>query len=338
MQAFLNIPVFIFVTLLFSHTIQTKPSKVYIINGNAQGTTYQITYLEKDSTVAKIQIDSIFNRIDSSLSLYKPYSLINKFNKSEWGCELDDHFINVVKKAIQAYKETNGSFDITVKRLVQAWGFGEPKNNSKPDSSSILALQKCTGTFMLKLDENKLRKQNPCVQIDCNGIAQGYTVDVISDFLEKNYIKDYMVELGGEIRVKGKNQLDKQWRVGVEMPGVDADFLPAKHTIYLSSGAVTTSGNYRNYFVKDGKTYSHLINPVTGYPVDNGMISVTVVAKDAITADAFDNGFMIMGVKKSLKFLAHKKDMEAYFVYKKEDGTISDTATTGFYKYLKIKN
>jgi thiamine biosynthesis lipoprotein len=338
MQAFLNIPVLIFVTLLFSHTIQTKPSKVYIISGNAQGTTYQITYLEKDSTVAKIQIDSIFNTIDSSLSLYKPYSLINKFNKSEWGCELDDHFFNVVKKAIQAYKETNGSFDITVKRLVQAWGFGATKNNNKPDSNSILALQKCTGTYMLKLDKTKLRKQKPCVQIDCNGIAQGYTVDVISNFLEKNNITNYMVELGGEIRVKGNNQLDKKWRVGIEMPGDNPDFIPAKHTIHFSSGAVTTSGNYRNFFVKDGKTYSHLIDPGTGYPVDNGMISVTVIAKDAITADAFDNGFMIMGVEKSLSFLADKKDMEAYFVYKKEDGTISDTATSGFYKYLNNKN
>ena len=149
MQAFINIPVFIFVTLLLSHTIQTKPSKIYIINGTAQGTTYQVKYIEKESTVAKIQIDSIFNRIDSSLSLYKPYSLINKFNKADWGCELDKHFINVVKKSIETFEQSAGIFDITVKPLVQAWGFGAKANNAIPGTTDIVTLKKCIGSAML---------------------------------------------------------------------------------------------------------------------------------------------------------------------------------------------
>ncbi len=251
---------------------------------------------------------------------------------------MDNHFINVVKRSIETYHETRGAFDITVKPLVEAWGFGVKPRNSIPDSAKILAIKKCIGSLMLKINKNTLRKRQPCVQIDCNGIAQGYSVDLIANFLEKNKISRYLVELGGEIRVKGKNQDEKQWTVGIEKPGDDADFLPVQHRIYLDEAAVTTSGSYRRFYENGSKTYSHIIDPVTGYPVDNGMISVTVIAKDAITADAYDNAFMVMGLEKSFAFLATKKNIEAFFVYKKKDGIISDTATKGFYHFLKIKN
>ncbi len=330
------IPVLFLINLFFSITA-LKEDQVHTITGNAQGTTYHITYIQNESTVTKNQVDSILNKIDSSLSLYKPYSLINQFNNSEAGCEVDDHFIKVIKKSIETFQNTNGAFDITVKPLVQAWGFGVNETNFIPEPESIKGLKKCIGTSMLEIKKNELRKKNPCVQIDCNGIAQGYSVDVIADFLEKNKIKNYLVELGGEIRVKGENQHKKQWVIGIEKPGDDADFLPVGHTIYLSSGSVTTSGSYRKFFTKGLKKYSHIIDPVTGYPVDNGMISVTVIAKDAITADAYDNAFMVMGLKKSFLFLENRNDLEVFFVYKKKDRTISDTATNGFYKYLTIK-
>ncbi|MGI8582732.1 MAG: FAD:protein FMN transferase [Chitinophagaceae bacterium] len=330
------LPIF-FLINLFSVSVQERDQEPHFITGNAQGTSYQITYIHNEEVVTKNQVDSILNKIDSSLSLYKSYSLINRFNNSSGGCKVEDHFIKVVKRSIQTFEETDGDFDITVKPLVQAWGFGVNAINSMPDSADIIELKKCTGSGNLRIEKNELRKTKSCVQIDCNGIAQGYSVDVIADFLEKNKIKNYLVELGGEIRVKGKNQHEKQWTVGIERPGDDADFLPVERIIYLDNGGITTSGSYRKFFTKGSKNYSHIINPVTGYPVDNGMISVTVIANDAITADAYDNAFMVMGIKKSFEYLAHRKDMEAFFVYKKNDGIINDTATKGFYNYLNIK-
>ncbi len=329
---------FSLMNLFFHLPVQNKKQNFYSIDGHAQGTTYHIAYSQTDSIVTQKQVDSILNKIDSSLSLYKFYSLINQFNKSTSGSVVDNHFIEVVKKSIETYVQTDGAFDITVKPLVQAWGFGVNASGSLPDNSTIAEIKKCTGSKKLQLKNNELRKTMPCIQIDCNGIAQGYSVDVLADFLEQNNIEDYLVELGGEIKVKGKNKNGELWAVGIESPGDDMDFLPGQHTIYINNCAVTTSGSYREFYTKDSKKYSHIINPVTGYPVDNGMISVTVIAKDAITADAYDNAFMVMGVKKSFAFLSDKKNMEAFFVYKRDDGVVCDTATKGFYRYMNSKN
>ena len=319
--------------LFFQLTAQNKKQNFYVINGHAQGTTYHISYLQNDSLVTQKQVDSILNKIDSSLSLYKSYSLINQFNGATSGTLVDDHFIKVIKKSIETYLLTGGAFDITVKPLVQAWGFGVTGFKSVPDPSIIVALKQCTGSVMLKLENNELRKSKPCVQIDCNGIAQGYSVDVIAAFLEDNNIENYLVELGGEIRVRGENKNGELWSVGIEKPG-DDDVLPIQCVIHLKKGAVTTSGNYRKFYTSGSKKYNHIIDPITGYPVDNGMISVTVIAKDAITADAFDNSFMVMGLKRSFEFLAKRNDMEAFFIYTKQDGTIADTSTSKFYNFI----
>jgi thiamine biosynthesis lipoprotein len=318
----------------FQHPEQNKKQNFYVINGYAQGTTYHIAYSERDSIVTKKQVDSIMNKIDSSLSLYKPYSLINRFNNSALGTVVDDHFIKVVNKSIDTYLQTDGVFDITVKPLLEAWDFGVKPVSSLPDSATINALKQCTGSLNLQVEKNNLLKKKPCVQIDCNGIAQGYSVDVLAGFLEHHNIQNYLVELGGEIRVNGKNQNGKLWSVGIESPGEFSESLPLQRIIHLKKGAVTTSGSYRNYYTNGLKKYTHIIDPLTGYPVDNGLVSVTVIAKDAITADAFDNSFMVMGLKRSLEFLAERTDMEAYFVYAEKDGSVRDTATGKFCNYI----
>ena len=328
---------FLFFSLMnffFQFPIQNKKQNFYVLNGHAQGTTYHIAYSQTDSIVTQNQVDSILNKIDSSLSLYKTYSLINQFNKSDSGCEVDAHLIDVVKKSIATYEKTEGVFDITIKPLVQAWGFGVQAVKSIPDSSEILALRKCMGTKMLILNKNILQKSNSCVQIDCNGIAQGYSVDVLSNFLEKNNIQNYLVELGGEIRVKGKNSKNKQWTIGIERPANGADLLPDQQKIYINKGAVTTSGSYRQWRIEGSKKLTHIIDPRTGFPVDNELISVTVIAQDAMSADALDNSLMVMGLQRSFDFLSTMKEVEAFFVYTTADGLIADTATKGFYKFL----
>lgn len=322
---------FSFFLILFSsanyHSVQVKK---YQINGTAQGTTYHLAWYAADSLVTKRQIDSILNKIDSSLSLYKPYSLINQFNNSKNGLVVDEHFIKVIKKAQQVYKTTNGLFDITIYPLTEAWGFGPKKMDSLPGAATVKQLLSCVDSRLLYWKEKKLMKKKPCVKLDANGIAQGYSVDVLADFFEQNGIQNYLVELGGEIRVKGRKPGNEKMSVGIESPGEEVDFSLIEKVVYLDNGAITTSGNYRRYYESKGKKISHLLNPKTGYSLQNELISVTVYAKDAITADGYDNAIMAMGLKKGLAFVEKNKELAAHFIYRKKDGTVADTMSKRF--------
>lgn len=307
------------------------------INGKAQGTTYHITWYAHDSTFGQLQIDSILQKIDTSLSIYNPQSLITRFNNSNSGVAMDHHFRTVLNKSLDTWRQTNGIFDITVQPLVQAWGFGPKKINSLPDSGTIKTLKSCVSSLNLYTRGNTLFRKKPCTSIDMNGIAQGYSVDVIARFLESRGISNYLVELGGEIRVKGYKQpgLEKM-KIGIETPG-DNDFELSmiSKIISVDSGAITTSGSYRKFYESEGKKITHLIDPRTGYPAHNELISVTVFAPDAITADAYDNALMVMGLQKALQFTEQRKDIAAHFIYRTPNGRIADTASKGFYKLLQ---
>ena len=318
-----------------------QPSTISFIrvdlSGVAQGTTWLITYYGKDTIVTKRQIDSVLEVIDSSLSIYKPYSRIVAFNNSKTGITIDDHFRLVVKKSLETYHQTDGLFDITIFSIVEAWGFGAKSIDTLPDSSTIRSLLTCVGSKYLKLEGNRLTKLKPCVKIDVNGIAQGYSVDVIADFLKNNGIENYLVELGGELRVHGKKQPGNEpFRIGIEaLPGDDFASHPIEKILAVDSGGITTSGNYRKYYESKGKKISHLMDPNTGYSIQNEMISVTVYAKDAITADAYDNALMAMGLDKAMKFLEQRQDLAGYFIYRLPDGNTADTASRGFYNLVQ---
>ena len=311
--------------------------KTFRISGFAQGTSYHILYYASDGLVTREQTDSIFSRIDSSLSIYKPYSLISRFNRSQSGVHADGMLREVVRKSIEINKRTKGAFDITVQPLVQAWGFGASRISSLPDSAKIDSLMRCVGTDQIRFKGEHLIKDNSCVAIDVNGIAQGYSVDLMAEFLESKGIRNYLVELGGEIRIRGRKQPSgDKMSVGIESPGRDSEStLPLIRTIQLDEGAVTTSGNYRKFYQNGSKTITHLIDPKTGYPVDNEMISVTVVAADAMTADAYDNALMNMGLKKAMQFVKKQENLHAYFIYHRADGSVADTASAGFYGLIR---
>jgi thiamine biosynthesis lipoprotein len=309
------------------------------INGKAQGTTYHISWYAKDSTIGQPQIDSILARIDTSLSIYNPSSLITRFNDSASAVSMDAHFFQVIKKSIDTYHQTGGIFDITVQPLVQAWGFGPKKVSGLPDSAAIKALKKCIGSNYLQLKGTTLLKLKPCIKIDVNGIAQGYSVDVVANYLEAHGINNYLVEIGGEIRVKGHKQPGgEKMKIGIEAPGEnDFELSMISKIIVVDSGAITTSGSYRKFYESEGKKISHLIDPRTGYPAQNELISVTVYARDAITADAYDNALMVMGLKKALQFVENRKDMAAHFIYRTSKGAVADTASSRFYKLLNAE-
>ncbi len=303
------------------------------MSGFAQGTTWQVTYYAADSAVKQLQVDSILTRLDSSLSIYKPFSLVSRFNASKKGIVIDDHLAAVVHKSIETWRESGGLFDITVQPLVQAWGFSAKPVKKYPDSARVRSLLACVGTDKIKLKGNRLVKAKPCITVDVDGIAQGYSVDVVANFLEQHGISDYIVEIGGEIRVRGRKQPGNiKMKIGIEAPGNYAFEAPViQKIIMVNEGAVTTSGNYRKFHESNGKKFSHTIDPRTGYPTQNDLVSVTVFAKDAITADAYDNVLMTMGLQKALAFTEQRQDISAYFIYKTANGNIADTASSRFY-------
>ncbi len=327
---------YIFYAFLVFSFQSTQNWHRYQLNGHAQGTTYSVTYYATDSVVLQDQLDSILSVIDSSMSLYKSYSAINAFNNSKRGIIADPHLKKVIDKSLTTWEKTSGLFDITVMRLVKAWGFGPAGFTSIPDSATIARLLNCTGSKRLQLKGDSLVKTIPCISIDVNGIAQGYSVDLLASFLEGRGISNYLVELGGEIRIKGRKQPgNEKMKIGIEAP-ISSELQTGYQKILLmEEGAVTTSGNYRRFYESNGKQVSHLIDPRTGFPVQNELISVTVFAADAITADAFDNALMLMGLKDALDFTERQDNIAAYFIFRRPDQSIADTCSRKFQKLLQ---
>ncbi|SDD34943.1 thiamine biosynthesis lipoprotein [Mucilaginibacter pineti] len=329
-------PVACFFVLLLCAFGRQERFQRFELNGYAQGTTYSIVYYAADSFISQRQTDSLLQRFDRSVSLYQPNSLICRFNRSAKGIRIDEPFKVLITRALQISRATGGLVDPTVKPLVDAWGFGVLKPGHDPGKEEVKVLLLNVGADKIGLRGDFLFKTKPGVQLDLNGIAQGYSVDLLASLLEQHHIQNYLVELGGELRVKGSKAGNELFKIGIEgISGDDLDPAPMRKVIEPGNGAITTSGNYRKHHASGGKQISHLMNPLTGYPVQNEMISVTVYAKDAITADGYDNGFMAMGLKRTMAFLSKQKDMGAYIVYRKPDGVITDTVTAFFKGYQK---
>jgi thiamine biosynthesis lipoprotein len=309
-------------------------SRAYKIEGFAQGTSYQITYYTESAIISSSSINQLFSELDSSLSIYKPYSLINQFNNSANGLIMDDHLFKVVLRSMKIWKESEGVFDISILPIVEAWGFGAKKHSIEPSNTEIARALSCSGSDKIRIEGKQLIKTIPCLKIDVNGIAQGYSVDVIAKHLESKGVQNYLIEIGGEIRVKGRKQPGNQlMRIGIEQPAEMRINEPIiQKVIELQGGAITTSGNYRKFIQNGSKKLSHLIDPKTGRPIENKMISVTVKTKDAMSADGYDNVLIGLGIEKSFDFLKKHRGLEAYFIYQDDHGVVRDTASAGFFK------
>ena len=323
------------VSFLITLAQRDEELKEFKIKGYAQGTSYSITYYAKSGLVKKTNIDSILLVIDQSMSLYKPNSMINKFNESTSGMLVDFHFMEVYKRANAIFKDTNGKFDVTVAPLVQLWGFGPKKVEKFPNEATIKNALSCVGMEKISKHQLFLKKEHPCVNIDFNGIAQGYTVDVIAAYLRIKKIDHFMVEVGGELCINGTKPDGQLFKVGIEGPvNKELSDQRIKHIVQFKRGAITTSGNYQKYLMNGNQRISHLIDPKTGYPLKNEMVSVTVFAKNAITADGYDNAFMAMHVKEALAFVQKRRNMEIYIIYIKQNGELADTLSAGFKKLI----
>lgn len=300
---------------------QPKKSEYFRIAGFAQGTTYSITYENSVNEDLSAAIDSILKAFDRSLSIYDSTSIISRVNKNDRDVDLDDWFIDVYNKSAEVSAVSDGAFDITVGPVVKAWGFADGPV-AKHDSAHIDSLLQFVGMDKIKLEGRKMIKKFPSVKIDVNAIAQGYSVDVVSRFFDEKGIKNYLVEIGGEVRAKGTNAKDRFWHIGIDKPA-DGNMDPGKELqaiIEIENKSLATSGNYRKFFVEDGVKYSHTIDPKTGFPARNTLLSATVVCDDCMTADAYATAFMVLGVEKSQELLKKLQGIEVYFVYSNSTG------------------
>ena len=294
-------------------------------SGFVFGTVYKITYQGKED----------LKPFDQSLSPFNDSSVISRVNRNE---ELvtDSFFQTCFNRSMEISRETEGAFDITVAPLANAWGFGF-KKGTFPDSLMIDSLLQFTGYEKVKLENGKVIKQDPRTMLSCSAVAKGYSVDVVAHLLDRKGIKNYMVDIGGEVVVKGKNATGDLWRIGINKPYDDS--LAVKQDIQtilnLTDVGMATSGNYRNYYYKDGKKYAHTIDPRTGYPVQHSILSSTVVAEDCMTADALATSFMVMGLEEAEKFCKANPMIDAYFIYSGENGEFKTYYTDGMKRYFK---
>ena len=241
---------------------------------------------------------------------------------------VDEYFSDVFNKSIEVSEKTKGLFDVTVAPVVNAYGFGFAKRE-KVNQVLIDSLLKFIGYKKVRLEGKKLVKEIPQVMLDFNAIAQGYTVDVLAGFLESKGISNYLVEVGGELRARGKKLDGSNWTVGIEQPDENiADGASINAVIKIKDKSLATSGNYKKFYVEDGKKYAHIIDPFTGYPAKNNLLSATVIAESCMTADAYATAFMVMGLEKSKQFLSENKDLnlEVYFIY--DDNGVWKTYTS----------
>lgn len=289
-------------------------------NGMIFGTVYNITY-QYDSDL-KPEIEAELKKVDNSLSPFNQNSIISKVNRNE-NPEVDDMFAEVFNLAEEVSGQTDGAFDITVAPLVNMWGFGT-KQFHRPEKESIDSLMQFVGFHKVSLKDKHVVKQNPNIQLDCSGIAKGYGCDVVARFLQSKGIKNFMIEIGGEVVTSGNSEKRVPWKIGVTKPTDDSlqENQELQTVLNITDKAMATSGNYRNFYVEGGKKFAHTIDPHTGYPVQHSLLSSTVIAHDCATADAYATSFMVLGIDKAKKVLEKHPELMAYFIYSGEDGNL----------------
>jgi thiamine biosynthesis lipoprotein len=299
-----------------------KKAEFENFNGFAQGTTYSIVYESLKNAgpdSLKREVEKILHDFDMSLSLYQESSLLSRVNRNE-DITVDQFFEEVYRKSVSISEMSDGAFDITIGPLARAWGFGpdDQKNFSEAKRDSLMKL---VGMSKISLADGKVIKSDPGISLDFNAIAQGYSVDVVCRFFDDLGVKNYLVEIGGEVRARGTKN-GNLWRIGIDKPE-DNNIIPGQSLqaiVRITDRSLATSGNYRKFYVEDGIKYSHTIDPKTGYPAKNRLLSATILAGDCATADGIATACMVMGHEKSIQFISSNPQFSAYFVISDDDG------------------
>lgn len=287
--------------------------------GMVFGTVYHITYQSSKSLQKDIEAE--LAKVDASLSPFNERSIITAVNENR-DTVVNKMFSDVFALAMKISDSTNGAFDITVAPLVNAWGFGF-KGGAMPTHHQVDSLKALVGYHKVSLTNGRVSKTDPRIMLDCSSIAKGYGCDVVAKFLSAKGIDNYMVEIGGEIVTRGISEKRLPWKIGVTKPTDDSLNVnqEIQTIINVTDKAMATSGNYRNFYYKNGRKYAHTIDPSTGYPVQHNILSSTVIADDCATADAYATAFMVMGLDKAKTILSRHPELMAYFILASDDGT-----------------
>jgi thiamine biosynthesis lipoprotein len=321
----------LFLSIVFLFSCKQKKENLIVLRGDAIGTTFTIRYLNPENKNLDIKIEDIIKKVNQSISTYIPTSDISKINKGDTTIVIDAIFKEVFLKSAKIYKETNGEFDPTVGILVNAWGFGPGKRLDNMDSVKVKELLTYVGFNKVTLKNNKIVKKYPQTYFDFNAIAKGYLVDLVGRMFENNKIPNYMVEIGGEIRARGINQLKTPWRIAIENPNSDGT-RSINTKIKLLNESIATSGNYRKFRIsKKGKKYVHTINPLTGFATPSNLLSASVISKsDCANVDGYATAFMAMGFEKTKLFLKNHPELKAFLIYSDKNNEMKIYKTPNF--------
>ncbi|WP_436515097.1 FAD:protein FMN transferase [Ekhidna sp. To15] len=322
------------VFVIFSYLRKDAP-RLYHITGQTMGTIiYNVKYIDVEVKGLDKEISEELIAFNQALSTYIPTSEISQLNKDGKIEFESDFFFPVLEKSREIYHRTDGTFDPSIGPLVQAWGFGPDKSLPNLDSFKVDSLMSIVGFDKVEFTNEGISIPSN-YQIDFSAIAKGYAVDIIGELLESKGIRDYLVEIGGEVRCRGRNEEDKLWSLGIEDPTVSTAEQRLMAIVRLKDLSLATSGNYRNYYEKDGKIYAHIIDPRTGFTAKHNLLSASVFADDCMSADAYATAFMVLGLEYS-KVLITSLDLDAILLYQEEDGTINSYVSDGIRPFLEL--
>lgn len=289
--------------------------------GYAQGTTYSVIYYN-DGENLQYQIDSLLLDFDRILSTYQKNSYISKWNRREAATEQPSLFAEVIGKGVEISIATNGAFDMTVSPLMTFW-FDRDWNSEKVDSTVVDSIMTFVGTSYISKENGVYLSNQQNLKLDVNAIAQGYSVDIVSRYLESEGINDYLVEIGGEVRASGIKKNREPWRVGIDKPDGENFDRDLALSVELKDRSLATSGNYRKYVEINGQKFGHTLNPRTGYPAKTDVLSATVISRDCMTADAYATACMVMGFDRSKKLISEDNELDAILIYSTNNGQLS---------------
>lgn len=321
-RSFFWLLLLIIASVIIIRNNQTKQDTYQTAKGIVFGTVYNISYRHDTSLTEEIKKE--LKRFDFSLSMFNKESILSKINTNQPAI-LDSLCLKVFRRSLEVSAQTNGAFDITVAPLVNAWGFGF-KKQYQLSQEKIDSLKQFIGYNKVHIEgDSLLIKDDPKIMLDCSAIAKGYACDVIGDLLLSHGVKDFMVDIGGELTLRGHGPSTDSWRIGINKPVDDSLNINKNELsmiIAISNVGIATSGNYRNFYYKDGKKYAHTIDPRTGYPIQHTLLSSTVIAKDCLTADATATAFMVMGLEESKQYLENHPDIKACLIYTDDKGLL----------------
>lgn len=293
--------------------------------GNTQGSYYSITYFDEQNRDFSREFDSIFKEIESTLSLWDENSIIRRVNRNDTTVVLNQIFIDNFNYAMRAAELSDGYFDPTIGPLVQAWGF-HFKEGMEMTPEIVDSLKQLVGYRKIEIENGKVIKENPNMTLDFNAVAQGYTTDMIGDFLLSKNVNNFLVDVGGEILARGCKPNGELWKVGIEKPAENKDSERiVQEIVELDNRSIVTSGNYRKYVERGGKRYSHSLNPMTGYPAENKLLSATIIADNTAWADCLASICMVVGLEKAIEIVeSSEDDIDAYFIYVDENNEVKE--------------